>query len=225
MVKEIASNLFSVSGNGIYSVPVFVAEKENGMLTLIDTGLEKDISAIIKKIRKRWDSLEKIERIIFTHRHPDHIGGLPTLIEELTTISAPESTLERIEIICHKDEAKYFIEEQKTDPVKPNRLVEHNEIIDQELQLRAIHLPGHTFGHICILAEKQRILFLGDTIMQMFFRLQPVFKKFHDDYNLYLKTLPKMLEFEWDYAIPSHMKPVKIPREKIKRFIEKRIIS
>ncbi|MGC9779786.1 MAG: MBL fold metallo-hydrolase [Candidatus Heimdallarchaeota archaeon] len=218
MVKEIASDLYSVSGKGIYSVPIFVVEKKNGMLTLIDTGLEKDISVIIKKIRKRWDSLEKIERIVFTHRHLDHTGGLPTLIYELTTISAPESPLERIEIICHKDEAKYFIEEQEIDPIKPNKLVEHNEIIDQELQLRAVHVPGHTYGHICILAEKQKLLFLGDTIMHMFFRLQPVFKRFHDDYDLYLKTLNKILDFEWDYAIPSHMKPVNIPRDRIKLF-------
>ncbi|NHJ33287.1 MAG: MBL fold metallo-hydrolase [Asgard group archaeon] len=220
-MKQLAKNVYSIRGKGFFSVPVFVLEKENGMLTLIDTGLEKDSKIIINKILKKWDSLEKIERIVFTHRHLDHTAGLANFMNEMTTISAPESPQERVEIVCHEDEAPHFANALRGQVINPNRTCKHEEIIDEDLNLKAIHVPGHSWGHICLLLEKEGLLFLGDTIMLMPFGLREVFKKFHDDYEQYLDTLKIILDYNWNYAIPSHMTAKKIPRKRVERFIKK----
>ena len=56
----------------------------------------------------------------------------------------------------------------------------------------------------------------------MFGGLRPVFKRFHDDFSKHTQSVKVLLDYEWDVAIPSHMKPVKIPREKIEKYLEKR---
>ena len=45
-MKQLAKNTYSIRGKGLFSVPVFVLEKQNGLLTLIDAGLEKDAKVI-----------------------------------------------------------------------------------------------------------------------------------------------------------------------------------
>ncbi len=220
-MKKIADNLYAISGKGFYSTPVFVLEKSNGKLTLIDTGLAKDTNTIIKKIKQKWNSLENIERIIFTHEHLDHTQGLIKILDEMATISAEAPPHEKIEIIVHKDEESQFINDFKKYKIKPNRLIIHEEIIDKDLDIKAIHTPGHSFGHICLLLEKQKIILIGDIIMFMFKRLMPTPKKFHDNYKQYLESLPIILDYEWNFAIPSHIKPKKIPREKIEKYIMK----
>ncbi|NHK32485.1 MAG: MBL fold metallo-hydrolase [Asgard group archaeon] len=220
-MKQLADNLFAITGKGIFSIPIFVVVKANGKLTLIDTGLAKDTNSIIKQIRKKWGSLENIERIAFTHRHSDHTQGLVKILEEMTTISAEAPPEEKIEIVVHEAEAPYFIEDLKEHNIKPNRLVKHEEYIDKEINLKAIHTPGHSFGHICMLFEDKKIILLGDIIMNMFGILSQVFKRFHDDYDQYIVSLPRILSFDWDFAVASHIKPKKIPRAKIERFIKR----
>ena len=220
-MKQLAENVYSIIGKGFFSVPVFVLEKQNGMLTLIDAGLEKDSKIIIKQIRKKWGDLEKIERIVFTHRHHDHTAGLAPLMKEMTTISAPESPQERVELICHEDEAPHFANTLRGQIINPNRTVKHNEIIDDELKLKAIHVPGHSWGHICLLLEKEKLLFVGDLFMWMPFGIRPILQKFCDDYAQYLETIGTILDHEWEYAISSHMTAKKIPRKKVERFIKK----
>lgn len=58
--------------------------------------------------------------------------------------------------------------------------------------------------------------------MDIFGKLFPVFKKAHDDFQLWEKTLATILDYDWNYAIPSHMSVKKISREKIEEFIQKR---
>ncbi|HUT80322.1 MAG TPA: MBL fold metallo-hydrolase [Candidatus Bathyarchaeia archaeon] len=218
-MKQIATNLYSVTGRGIFCVPVFVLEKTNGKLTLIDTGLKKDANKVIKQIIAKWGSLEKIERIIFTHRHYDHLGGLAVIAKKLK--STTNKKLADIELIFHEAEAPIFKSEYKQEPIEINRLVKHDEIIDKELNLKVIHNPGHTFGHICLLLQNEKIILTGDSFMYIFGSLRPVFKKAHDDYKQYLQSLPLLLNYNWDFAVPSHMSASMIPRKKIEEFIEK----
>ncbi|MHA1154926.1 MAG: MBL fold metallo-hydrolase [Candidatus Heimdallarchaeota archaeon] len=216
-MKELAKNVFAVTGLGMYSVPVFVIEVNKNELILIDAGLKKDANSILKKIETKWGSLDKIKRIVFTHRHLDHTGGLAQILEAIES----ENERANVEIICHEEEEQYFIKDLEELKLKPTRTLKHEEYIAKGVKIKAIHNPGHTYGHICLLIEDEKLLILGDTIMYISGVLMPVFKKFHDDYKKYKKSLPKLLDYDWEYAIPSHNRPIKISREKIKKFIKK----
>lgn len=212
---QISENLYAVTAKGLFWVPVFVVTKNNENLTLIDTGMKNHINIVMKKITEKWGSLDKIKRIIFTHRHMDHVGGLAKLVDEIKKIN-PEH---KIEIVIHKDEASHFANEVKRIDLQPNRLVEHEEYIDEELNLKGIHVPGHTFGHLCLLLEKDQIMLLGDVIIWILGGLKQVIEKVHDDWNLSQKSLEILLNYEWETGIPSHFKLKQIPRHQIENYI------
>ncbi|HUU78649.1 MAG TPA: MBL fold metallo-hydrolase [candidate division Zixibacteria bacterium] len=212
-MKQLSSILYSVTGKG-FSMPAFIIEKNEKELILIDSGLKKDAHAMIRKIESKWGSLDKISTIIFTHRHADHTGGLPVFLDKIN--------FKKIVLIAHQDEEPLFNELFKAKGISITKSVKHNEIIDKKIKLRAIHTPGHTFGHLCLLLEEEKLLLIGDLIMDIFGKLFPVFKKAHDDFQLWEKNLATILDYDWNYAIPSHMSVKKISREKIEEFILKR---
>ncbi|NHJ86314.1 MAG: MBL fold metallo-hydrolase [Asgard group archaeon] len=218
-MQQFSDHLFSLSGKGLFGMPLFVIVKNDKELFLVDTGLKKDAKANITLIEEHWGSLTKVKKIIFTHRHYDHTGGLQPILERLA------ATKSKVDILCHKDEEQLFIDELQKFAVRPTKTLKHDEMIDRNLKLKAIHTPGHTYGHLSLLFEKDKLILVGDLFMDTFGRLSSVFKKFHDDYSLWQKALPTILNYDWDYAIPTHMKAKKIPRAKVEAFIQKYHIS
>lgn len=86
--------------------------------------------------------------IILTHLHHDHTGAA----ENVSQI------LHDCPIYMH--EADAFIYKGRVD----HCLTEGCKLdLDGEV-LRVIHTPGHTQGSICVMAEKSRICFTGDTL-------------------------------------------------------------
>jgi len=51
------------------------------------------------------------------------------------------------------------------DPTKITRNVEHGETLEiGNLKLEVRHCPGHTLGHIVLVAHKERTVFTGDCL-------------------------------------------------------------
>jgi glyoxylase-like metal-dependent hydrolase (beta-lactamase superfamily II) len=213
-MKNLTDKVYIITGKGLFSMPCFIVEKNPDELYMIDCGLEKDAKTIIKKINKKWGSIDKIKKILFTHRHLDHSGGLQQILDEMAQVNKDH----KVEIICHKNEASKFEEDVK---IKPTKTIEHETMIDRDLGLKAIHMPGHTFGHLCYFFEKDKIILLGDVVMDLGVALRPVFKKFHDDYDQWRKSLKLLLIYNWEFGVPTHMFARKIPRKRLEKFISK----
>ncbi|MCF2142771.1 MAG: MBL fold metallo-hydrolase [Candidatus Heimdallarchaeota archaeon] len=216
MSRRFSSPIFPLSGSFFSSESVFVLEKPSGDLLLVDAGLDPAARHILSGFTSHWGGLSRLEGIIFTHRHPDHVGGLPMILNALQGRQIP--------LIAHEKTAERFNEflpQTTPQPFSITHTVKHDEIIDASLRLRAIHTPGHTYGHLCLLLEDEGVLLAADLFMRLFGLLQPVFKKYHDDFALWRRTLPLVLEYEWDYAVPTHRKPKKIPRKRVEQFIHR----
>jgi glyoxylase-like metal-dependent hydrolase (beta-lactamase superfamily II) len=103
----------------------------------------------------------ELNRVLMTHSHPDHINGLPELLE--TT---------NVRVCMHPLETEYMREmaAQFGVPVDFVNLTSANyqpvsdgeEIILGELRVRVLHTPGHTPGSVCFLVNDS--LFSGDTL-------------------------------------------------------------
>lgn len=88
---------------------------------------------------------KKIRFILVTHGHMDHIGAL----EEVR-----EATLAPAGV--HEKDARAFFR-------KPDFFIRDGQVFSfGELEIKALHTPGHTAGGICFLSGK--FLFSGDTI-------------------------------------------------------------
>ena len=88
-----------------------------------------------------------IKAIIITHRHGDHTAGLRYLKERTGAAVA-----------AHPDDAPEL-------PISPDMLLQDGDRIQVgDLNLLAIHTPGHTPGALCLLTGKH--VFSGDTLFQ-----------------------------------------------------------
>ncbi len=107
-----------------------------------------------------------LEKILCTHGHLDHVGGVADLAEETgVPVEGP-----------HKDD-KFWIDRLPADgpewglgPLRsftPDRWLEHgDEVTVGEEILSVLHCPGHTPGHVVFFNRKERVAFVGDVLFQ-----------------------------------------------------------
>lgn len=121
----------------------FAKDNVTGMSAIIDPGEAKPV---IDFLDSRG---EKLDLILNTHHHGDHIGGNKALIEKYgCEVIGPESETHRIKTI--------------TKPVMDGDTI---KIGSQSGTV--IEVPGHTIGHIVYYFAESNALFVGDTLFAM----------------------------------------------------------
>ncbi|PHR22350.1 MAG: hydroxyacylglutathione hydrolase [Hoeflea sp.] len=91
----------------------------------------------------------KLTHLLITHHHPDHVEGIPALVEAY----APE-------VIGPEAEAPKIMGLTRT--------VSDGDTFD--FAGRSVHVittPGHTSGHICFYIPDEGLLFAGDTLFAL----------------------------------------------------------
>ncbi|MDQ5956129.1 MAG: MBL fold metallo-hydrolase [Candidatus Rhabdochlamydia sp.] len=106
----------------------------------------------------------KLEKILLTHSHWDHIAGLAHLKNHLD-----------IRVYVHQDDENNIINPGSDglllfipiQGVKVDHYLKDEEVINAgDLRIKVIHTPGHTPGGVCFYLEEQKMLFSGDTLFQ-----------------------------------------------------------
>lgn len=119
-----------------------IYQKEGGSCYIIDPGYTP--KNFIDFVREK--NL-KAMGVIATHLHHDHTGAAEAVSDAL---NCP--------IFMHQADA--FVYKGRVD-----HLLSDGEILDLDGEpLQVILTPGHTKGSICLMAEKSRVCFTGDTI-------------------------------------------------------------
>jgi glyoxylase-like metal-dependent hydrolase (beta-lactamase superfamily II) len=140
---------------------------------LIDTGLG------IGNIKKQVDKLTKLPvTVVTTHVHWDHIGG-HGMFNNIYVHKDDAEWLKRgipvpLDVIKRNIEAESFskrspiefnIDNYKIYTGEPTRILEDDDIIDiGSRNIRIIHTPGHSPGHICLFEEEKGYLYTGDLV-------------------------------------------------------------
>jgi endoribonuclease LACTB2 len=97
----------------------------------------------------------RLREIILTHHHPDHVGGVERLREQLGG---------GVAVAAHRLTA-----EELKGRVRIDRFVEEGEVVELEgdpsISLRAMHTPGHTRGHLSFYDERAGALLSGDNVV------------------------------------------------------------
>lgn len=139
-----------------------IEEKEE--LTLVDTGMPFSVKGILKAAERIG---KPITRIVLTHAHDDHVGGLDGLKTRLPDvpvhISQRDSRLLRGDRSLDPGEPDTPIRGGVPKKVKtaPDILLQDGDRIGS---LLAIATPGHTPGSMSFLDTRNRILIAGDAM-------------------------------------------------------------
>lgn len=131
---------------------------ETGKGAIVDAG--GDTSSVLERADER--GLE-IDKILQTHAHVDHVGGLSEMKAET---GAP--------IYLHPDELEMYRAAPRqgqmfgipVDPLPdPDIFVEDGETIELgNLEAEVLYLPGHSPGGIGFYFEEQGVIFSGDVL-------------------------------------------------------------
>ncbi len=146
-----------------FPVNVYIVE-EGKALTLIDAGLPM----IVPHILRFSKSLNKpITKILITHCHDDHIGGLPKLKEALpgAAIIVPEreSRFMNGDFTLDSDEPNLPLKGGYPKEIMPiwDETIQNGEHIGS---LTAVWTPGHTPGMTSYWSEKDKFFIVGDAL-------------------------------------------------------------
>lgn len=169
--------------------------------TLVDAGFEDTVDAVAAAA----DDLGVTpERIIVTHGDPDHIGGLPGLVDRFDL----ETWLpEGVEVDVDVDHR--FGDGDRVGP------------------FTAVHVPGHTDAHHALVDEANGIAAIGDALFGSDARGLPaghfVLPTAHYSADLATadESLDRLLAFDFDVGLVYHGSSViENASEKIAAFVE-----
>jgi hydroxyacylglutathione hydrolase len=148
MIKKISDSVWKVDVDS----NVYFLDLEEKII--IDTGPRMYRSQLELFLSKAID-FKKVSKVIFTHLHADHIGNF--------------DLFPNAEFFASEEEIKDF-QKDKVGTVLDSSLAEKFTVelkpVKDFLGLKIIKVPGHTRGSICILFEKEKVLFTGDTLFK-----------------------------------------------------------
>jgi len=147
---------------GVFPVSVYLVEEQDG-LTLVDTGLPFMASGILRVTGRLG---RPIRRIVLTHGHMDHAGGLDRLKDSLPDARVASSSREAVllsgdlslrpgESPSGKNPPGSWVKARTT----PDDLLEDGDSVGP---LTAVATPGHTPGHMAYFHEPSGAVFAGD---------------------------------------------------------------
>ena len=147
---ELAELTVGMLGTKCY---VLSAEGNTGCI-VIDPGAEPE--RILKAAGSR-----RIEAILLTHGHFDHIGAIAPLMQEGTALII--HSLDAPMLQDSKLNAGMELTGMNITAPQATRLVRDGDILSYAgLDLRVVHTPGHTPGGVCYLCGNNA--FTGDTL-------------------------------------------------------------
>jgi glyoxylase-like metal-dependent hydrolase (beta-lactamase superfamily II) len=225
---KIAHGVYSIGQRKGGHVHAFLLEEDEG-LTLIDTLYDTDARLILNQIKSIGREVTDLKRILLTHGHRSHLGGLAIL-----------KILSGATIYSHSWEADIIAGERTAQPVplwpmRPPQAywrVYHLQLgaalgrgkhppcpVDEPLgeqalkdestvgPVRVIHTPGHSPGHLAFYWPERQVLFAGDAIATY-----PIFAAGWPAFTLnpvqHRASLERMAQLDVDVVAVGHGEPI-----------------
>ncbi|MDQ3927883.1 MAG: MBL fold metallo-hydrolase [Chloroflexota bacterium] len=215
-MKEVVPGIYTFSG--LLVGRVYAIEDTDG-LTIVDAGLKVAAQRVVAQLRAAGREPGDVKRILVTHAHPDHVGGLPEL-KRLTGAEVICSELERpvtegkvaIGMISPYKEMLQSRRIKPPETVLPgtpvDRTVNEGDVLDEVLGgLHVLITPGHALGHVTYWQPERRIAFCGDVIMNLFGLTLPI-APLTPDMDENRRSIRRIAALEPEVVLFGHGKPL-----------------
>jgi len=147
-----------------HQMSLYIIENK-GERMLIDTGSTLAASKIVRKLKEF--NLLPIHKLFLTHSHWDHTQGCERLLKKNGEfeILASAKAIENLK----NPEKINDIYNYEVNPIENVTPLKEGDIIDLNgLELEVFDFFGHTQDHIALLDKKNKNLFAGDAIINMY---------------------------------------------------------
>jgi glyoxylase-like metal-dependent hydrolase (beta-lactamase superfamily II) len=166
----------------------------------------EDREALLRALERRLARGERVRRIVLTHHHGDHVGGVTALREhfDVPVVAHPE-TAARLRGAIATDE---FVLDGDAIAYGQGRL------------FRALHTPGHAPGHIVLHDEASGLLVVGDMVAGLgTIVVDPPEGRMAD----YLAQLERLAGLGGRLAVPAHGPVILDPKHRFDGYIAHRL--
>ena len=181
-----------------------------------DSGVIIDPASKSSKIASAAEELGiKIKKILLTHGHFDHTGGVNSLKEEDKSIKVYIHKDDEC-MLSDGDKAFAFFSTNKFEKKEADVFIKDGDEIKQDdVTFKVMHTPGHSAGSVCFLVETEEAnyMFAGDTIFKDSIGRSDGYS---GDYIVQKKTLEKIKALDKDYIVLSgHGEATTLSEEKM----------
>ncbi|MCI0687597.1 MAG: MBL fold metallo-hydrolase [Sporichthyaceae bacterium] len=223
---------------GVYRIPTapadlinsYLFKDQDGQLTLVDAGLRTAPKRVVAALRWLGYNPADVTRIVLTHAHPDHAGGLAKLAAQTAaTVTAHERdasylragkapardvTLTTGRLFNRFGSGRFSATEVGAELVD-------GQLLDVGGGVEVIHTPGHTPGHVALLHRGSGVLITGDAIFNVRgMRWSP--KALCTDFALTRSTANRLGELDYTIAAFTHGPEIRYKaREEIRAFLRR----
>jgi endoribonuclease LACTB2 len=143
-------------------------------------------------------------RVLLTHRHRDHLGGVEQLRERFRGL--------RVSKMRHRDAGL-------PEPIEDLR--DRETVHGEGVTLVPVYTPGHASDHLCYYLVEERALFTGDVVLGGSTTVIPA-----DDGDLldYLASLRRLLALDVQRIYPAHGPVIEDGPGRIREYIDHRLL-
>jgi glyoxylase-like metal-dependent hydrolase (beta-lactamase superfamily II) len=217
-MAEVLPGVFIVDGvamagrPGTVNVCLLVSDGEG---TLIDAGFPGVSGPLKATLAQAGIGPEVVRRVIITHHHTDHTGGLAETVR-----------LTGAEVWVHADDAGYIdgstphpdpapailemwraqgrAPRPAPEPVPVARRLSGGEVLGILGGARVLHTPGHTPGHLSLLIPERSLLLAGDMLRFEDGRVVRPPEMFGWDLDVAERSILEVAGLEFDSMLPYH---------------------
>jgi glyoxylase-like metal-dependent hydrolase (beta-lactamase superfamily II) len=226
--SRIYRQTYRIEGN-LGGKPLYLYFFDGKVKLLLDTGVKNSPNELIVPFLKSiGEKASSIAIAINTHADSDHFGGnsqlkrlspstiLAAHVNDRILIEDPERIIsERYNMFSKEHGIHMTPNAQKNTRAmmgsyqELDLLLQDGEIIrvDTGLQLKVLHVPGHSHGHLALYDAAKNILFIGDAVLWKYIPdsdgkpiLAPTYIFFDD----YLRTIRKMKKLRPNAIYSAH---------------------
>ena len=145
----------------------------------------------------------KPARVLLTHRHKDHLGGVKDLLTQFPGTPVSKMIHKVVDL-----------------PAGITDLRDGQKVEADGVTLVPIHTPGHASDHLCYYVPETRALFTGDVVLG---GSTTVIPEEDGDLAQYMASLRRIQKLDVERIYPAHGPVIENAKAKIQEYIDHRL--